>query len=72
MDFCITALEDALHIARPEIFHSDQGAQFTSPMFTSILLRHEVRIRMDGRGRVFDNIFTERYLRRAPKKWLKK
>jgi len=63
MDFCIAALEEALHMARPEIFNSDQGTQFTSPMFTSILLRHEVRISMDGRGRVFDNIFTERLWR---------
>jgi putative transposase len=61
--FCLDALEVALTRGTPEIFNSDQGSQFTSRAFTDLLKAHAVRISMDGRGRVFDNIFTERYWR---------
>jgi len=60
-DFCVEALEDALlRHGRPEIFNTDQGAQFTSQAFTGLLKSHEIQISMDGRGRVQDNIFIER------------
>jgi putative transposase len=60
-DFCVEALEEALlRHSRPEIFNTDQGAQFTSQAFTGFLKSHEVQISMDGRGRVQDNIFIER------------
>jgi len=62
-DFCIDALESALTVNRPEIFNSDQGSQFTSNDFTGVLNQHSVQISMDGRGRVFDNIFIERLWR---------
>jgi putative transposase len=62
-EFCTAALEDALSQARPEIFNSDQGCQYTSREFTSVLKKADVRISMDGRGRVFDNIFVERLWR---------
>jgi putative transposase len=62
-DFCVYALESALRNAEPEIFNSDQGAQFTSNDFTSVLIDKGVKISMDGRGRVFDNIFIERLWR---------
>jgi len=29
-DFCIKALQDALKVAKPKIFNTDQGSQFTS------------------------------------------
>jgi len=61
--FCTEALERALRIARPQVFNTDQGSQFTSRDFTSILERAGVSISMDGRGRVFDNIFSERLWR---------
>ena len=61
--FCISALERALIRAQPEIFNSDQGAQFTSLAFTKPLVARGVLISMDGRGRVFDNIFVERLWR---------
>jgi putative transposase len=61
--FCIAALEWALRRGRPEIFNSDQGAQFTSHDFTKRLLDEGIQISMDGRGRVFDNIFIERLWR---------
>ena len=61
--FCIEALEEALAWQCPEIFNSDQGGQFTSKGFTSRLEDRGVAISMDGRGRVFDNIFIERLWR---------
>ncbi len=61
--FCVTALERALIHQRPEIFNSDQGVQFTSTLFQAPLLAAQVRLSMDGWGRVFDNIFVERLWR---------
>jgi putative transposase len=61
--FCVECLEEALGYGRPEIFNSDQGVQFTSKDFTQTLLDKNIRISMDGRGRVFDNIFIERLWR---------
>jgi len=61
--FCLTALERALEGGLPGIFNTDQGSQFTSEDFTGRLERAEIRISMDGRGRVTDNIFIERLWR---------
>jgi putative transposase len=61
--FCLEVLEAALSRGRPEIFNSDQGAQFTSPAFTGRLQAAGVRISMDGRGRALDNVFVERLWR---------
>lgn len=61
--FCLSALEWALARACPDIFNSDQGAQFTSALFTDRLLDAGARISMDGRGRALDNVFTERLWR---------
>jgi putative transposase len=62
--FCITALEKALSGPnQPEIFNTDQGVQFTTPSFSKILLDRGIAVSMDGRGRVFDNIFIERLWR---------
>jgi len=62
-DFCVSVLERALADQRPEIFNSDQGAQFTCAQFQAPLLAAQVRLSMDGRGRAFDNIFVERLWR---------
>jgi putative transposase len=62
-DFCIDALEEALSRSRPEIFNTDQGAQFTATASTSRLESHGVAISMDGRGRALDNVFVERLWR---------
>ncbi len=62
-EFCIEALERALDAGRPEIFNSDQGAQFTSEDFTGCLLARGIPISMDGRGRALDNVFVERLWR---------
>jgi putative transposase len=60
--FCREALLEAIErYGTPEIFNTDQGAQFTSPLFTNILLERDIRI--DGRGRAIDNVFIERLWR---------
>jgi len=60
-DFCVEALEEAIdRYGAPEIFNTDQGAQFTSNAFTDVLKHHDIQISMDGKGRVQDNIFIER------------
>jgi putative transposase len=62
--FCVSALTGALKTATPEIHNSDQGSQFTSEEYVKVLLLHpHIQISMDGRGRCFDNIFTERLWR---------
>jgi len=62
--FCVEALADALaRYGKPKIFNTDQGSQFTSFDFTSVLKDADVTISMDGRGRCMDNIFIERLWR---------
>lgn len=61
--FCLKALKLALQQETPEIFNTDQGAQFTSQAFTSELEAAGVLVSMDGRGRAYDNIFVERLWR---------
>ena len=62
--FCVDCLEQALQIyGTPEIFNTDQGCQFTSEAFISVLKAHGIAISMDGRGRALDNIFVERLWR---------
>jgi putative transposase len=62
VDFCIEALEEALRNGQPEIFNTDQGAQFTSQAFTSLLEQHGIKVSMDE-GRYTDNLFIERLWR---------
>ncbi|HQU00539.1 MAG TPA: IS3 family transposase [Acidimicrobiales bacterium] len=63
-DFCVAALHEALALyGTPEIFNTDQGAQFTSDAFTSVLKDAGVKISMDGVGRAIDNVFIERLWR---------
>ncbi len=61
--FCVEALEEAFRKGRPDIFNTDQGAQFTSEAFTGLLQQHGVRISMDGKGSYNDNLFIERLWR---------
>lgn len=63
-DFCLAALEEALaRYGAPEIFNTDQGAQFTSEEWLEALKAAGVRISMDGKGRWVDNVFIERLWR---------
>ncbi len=61
--FCIDALEVALGDSTPEIFNTDQGAQFTSTAFTDLVQAAGAQCSMDGRGRYLDNVFIERLWR---------
>lgn len=62
--FCVEALEEAIAChGAPEIFNTDQGAQFTSKAFTDVLKQHDIQISMDGKGRWIDNVFVERLWR---------
>jgi putative transposase len=61
--FCLEALEQALMVARPEIFNSAQGAQCTSVEFTGRLPAAGIQMSMDGRGRALENVFVERLWR---------
>ena len=62
--FCVSALEEALtRFGQPEIFNTDQGAQFTDKTFTRSLLDRGVKVSMDGKGRCLDNVFVERLWR---------
>lgn len=63
VDFCLEALDEAFDHGTPEVFNTDQGAQFTSRPFTDRLLSRSIEISMDGRGRALDNVFIERLWR---------
>jgi putative transposase len=63
--FCVDAWEAALRSGRsaPLISNTDQGSQFTSPMFLDAVQSAGVEVSMDGRGRWLDNRFIERLWR---------
>jgi putative transposase len=60
VDFCLVALEKALEKAIPTYFNTDQGSQFTSDAFVSILKKHSIGISFDGVERAIDNVYQER------------
>jgi putative transposase len=63
-EWCTEVLKQTIALyGTPEIFNSDQGSQFTSDIFTKVLLDKNVKISMDGKGRAIDNIFVERLWR---------
>jgi putative transposase len=69
--FCVEALGEALaRFGKPAIFNTDQGSQFTSEVFTRVLLEHRIEISMDGRGRCHDNIFVERLWWTVKHEWV--
>lgn len=61
--FCREALDAALARGVPEIFNTDQGAQFTAAAFVERVQEAGARVSMDGRGRALDNVFIERLWR---------
>ena len=61
--FCCSLLDWSLQFNTPEIFNTDQGAQFTAEDFVNRLLDRKIRVSMDGRGRALDNVFVERLWR---------
>lgn len=63
-EWCSTITREAIYkCGNPEIFNTDQGAQFTSEIFVNLLQQHNIQISMDGKGRAIDNIFIERFWR---------
>jgi putative transposase len=62
-EFCVDVLKDALSQGTPEIFNTDQGAQFTCREFTDTLKSQDIAISMDGKGRAIDNVMIERLWR---------
>lgn len=63
-DFCVAALDEALaRYGTPEVFNTDQGSQFTSDAFTTVLKDAGIRISMDGKGCWRDNVMIERLWR---------
>lgn len=63
-EWCASVLQETIDShGKPEIFNTDQGAQFTSEIFTQILLNNQIQVSMDGKGRAIDNIFVERLWR---------
>lgn len=61
--FCADALKEALEQGKPTIFNTDQGVQYTSKEFTTLLIDENIQISMDGKGRALDNVFVERLWR---------
>jgi putative transposase len=62
--FCIEAVQEALsRYDKPDIFNTDQGSQFTSVEFITILKDAKICISMDGKGAWRDNVFVERLWR---------
>lgn len=62
-EFCIEPLQILLKNCKPYIFNTDQGSQFSSNGWIETLLRTDVKVSMDGKGRYLDNIFVERFWR---------
>ena len=64
VEWCKSITQEAIREhGKPEIFNTDQGSQFTSPVFINELQKHDIKISMDGKGRALDNIYIERFWR---------
>jgi len=62
--WCKETLEEAIGMhGKPEIVNTDQGSQFTSEVFTHLVLSNDIKLSMDGKGRAIDNVFIERLWR---------
>ena len=60
-DCCLDALEAAIRDhGCPGILNTDQGSQFTSTAFVSLVQQHSMQLSMDGKGAWRDNLFVER------------
>jgi len=63
-DFCVEALQEAMaKFGRPEIVNTDQGSEFTSEEWITVLDKAGVAVSMDGKGRWIDNVFIEQLWR---------
>jgi len=63
-EWCKQVVQEAIdRHGKPLIHNSDQGSQFTSEVYISLLKANGIEISMDGKGRALDNIFIERLWR---------
>jgi len=63
-EWCKECVEIAIRKhGSPDIINTDQGSQFTAPVFTEFVLGEGIKLSMDGKGRAIDNIFIERFWR---------
>lgn len=70
-EFCMGVLDAALATGRkPLIFNTDQGSQFTSNDFTSMVLDNGILMSMDGKGRATDNAICERLWRTVKQEYV--
>jgi len=56
-------LEAALHRSVPEIHHSDQGVQYLSKAYLSVLKEHDIKISIARSGCPWENGYAERLIR---------
>ena len=61
--FCLEMLHSAFNIGKPEILNTDQGCQFTSLEWITMVEEAGIKVSMDGKGRWADNIPIERFWR---------
>ena len=67
----LNVLKQAINeYGKPEIVNSDQGSQFTCPLWTEYLEEKGITISMDGRGRALDNIYIERFWRTIKQEYI--
>ena len=63
-EWCKACVKAAIEVhGEPEIINTDQGSQFTSPIFTSFFEGLNTKLSMDGKGCWIDNVFIERFWR---------
>lgn len=71
VDFCLQVVQDAFEqYGKPEIFNTDQGSQYTSKVFTELILDNGIKLSMDGRGRALDNVYCERQWRTVKQEYV--
>jgi putative transposase len=59
-----TVLQEALSLyPKPDILNTDQGSQYTAKEHIDILVKNDISISMDAKGRSIDNIVIERFWR---------
>ncbi len=70
-DFCLDVVEEAFSkYGKPQIFNTDQGCQYTSAEFVTLILGNHIKFSMDGKGRALDNIFMERCWRSVKQEYV--
>lgn len=70
-DFCLEVVEEAFtKYGKPQVFNTDQGSQYTSKEFVSLIQGNGVKLSMDGKGRALDNVYIERFWRSTKQEYV--